>query len=80
MAKVTVAKLFWNGRTQAVRLPQEYRFEGDRVEIRRVGRGVLLLPVMASAVEWFGAMDAAAPEPFMLEGRPQPVAPVRDAL
>ena len=80
MAKVTVAKLFWNGRSQAVRLPQEYRFEGDRVEIRRVGRGVLLLPVMASAVEWFGAMDAAAPEPLMVEGRRQPMTPVRDAL
>jgi len=29
------AKLFWNGRSQAVRLPAEFRFEGDEVEIRR---------------------------------------------
>jgi len=28
-------KLFWNGRGQAVRLPAEFRFEGEEVEIRR---------------------------------------------
>jgi antitoxin VapB len=27
------AKLFWIGRSQAVRLPKEFRFEGDRVQI-----------------------------------------------
>ncbi|MBM4184196.1 MAG: AbrB/MazE/SpoVT family DNA-binding domain-containing protein [Gemmatimonadetes bacterium] len=39
------AKLFWNGRSQAVRLPQEFRFEGDEVEIRREGELVVLAPV-----------------------------------
>ncbi len=39
------AKLFWNGRSQAVRLPKEFRFEGDRVRVRRMGAGVLLEPV-----------------------------------
>ena len=29
------AKLFWNGRSQAVRLPKEFRFEGTEVIIRR---------------------------------------------
>lgn len=38
------AKLFKTGRSQAVRLPKEYRFEGDEVLIKRVGDGVLLLP------------------------------------
>lgn len=38
------AKLFKTGRSQAVRLPKEYRFEGDEVLIKRVGGGVLLLP------------------------------------
>ena len=32
------AKLFPNGQSQAVRLPKEYRFEGDRVYIQRVGK------------------------------------------
>ena len=39
------AKLFWNGRSQAVRLPKEFRFEGDCVEIRREGDAVILEPV-----------------------------------
>ncbi|MEX1197413.1 MAG: type II toxin-antitoxin system VapB family antitoxin [Pseudohongiellaceae bacterium] len=39
------ARLFMNGRSQAVRLPKEFRFEGDEVEIRRVGDGVVLRPV-----------------------------------
>jgi len=39
------AKLFWNGRSQAVRLPREFRFEGDEVEIRREGEAVVLEPV-----------------------------------
>ena len=38
------AKLFSSGRSQAVRLPKQYRFEGDSVLIKRVGRAVVLLP------------------------------------
>ena len=38
------AKLFKNGSSQAVRLPKEYRFEGDKVFIRREGEEVILLP------------------------------------
>lgn len=38
------AKLFWNGRSQAVRLPKEFRFEGDEVSIRREGEAVILEP------------------------------------
>lgn len=37
--------LFKNGRSQAVRLPKEFRLAGDRVSIRRVGDGILLEPV-----------------------------------
>jgi len=43
------AKIFQNGQSQAVRLPKQYRFEGDRVIIKRWGRGVVLLPYDASA-------------------------------
>lgn len=38
------AKLFINGRSQAVRLPKEFRFEGDEVFIKRIGQAVVLLP------------------------------------
>ncbi len=40
--------LFTNGRSQAVRIPKELRFEGREVSIRRIGDGVLLMPVKAS--------------------------------
>jgi antitoxin VapB len=38
------AKLFQTGRSQAVRLPKAFRFEGEEVYIKRVGNGVLLIP------------------------------------
>ncbi|MEO8315236.1 MAG: type II toxin-antitoxin system VapB family antitoxin [Pseudomonadota bacterium] len=46
------AKIFWSGRSQAVRLPKEYRFEGVEVRIRRQGRAVVLEPVAPEADEW----------------------------
>jgi antitoxin VapB len=47
MAKTGVAKLFRNGRSQAVRLPREFRFEGNEVRIRKVSEGVLLEPIVS---------------------------------
>ena len=38
------AKLFLNGRSQAVRLPKEFQFSGDDVLIQKVGDAVILLP------------------------------------
>lgn len=46
------AKLFWSGRSQAVRLPKEYRFEGTEVRIRRQGRAIVLEPVAHEMDEW----------------------------
>jgi antitoxin VapB len=42
--RVQTAKLFKNGRSQAVRLPKDCRFEGDEVYVKRQGRIVTLLP------------------------------------
>jgi len=44
----SVAKLFKNGRSQAVRLPKEFRFEGKEVKIRRLGDKVILEPLKRS--------------------------------
>jgi len=38
------AKIFKHGNSQAVRLPKEFRFAGEEVQIKRAGAGVLLLP------------------------------------
>ncbi|MFA6157860.1 antitoxin [Mesorhizobium sp.] len=43
------AKVFWSGRSQAVRLPKEFRFETDEVSIRRHGQSVILEPL---AQDW----------------------------
>lgn len=42
------ARVFMNGRSQAVRLPREFRFETDRVGIRREGCNVILSPLYES--------------------------------
>jgi antitoxin VapB len=77
MAKRTIARLFRNGRSQAVRLPQEFRFEGDVVRVRRVAGGVLLEPVIADVSEWFAELDRMKGEPLMPGGRKQPKTPRR---
>jgi len=38
------AKLFQNGRSQAVRLPKDCRFDGEEVYVRKIGDAVVLLP------------------------------------
>jgi antitoxin VapB len=43
------AKLFRNGRSQAVRLPKEFRFEGEELSIRREGEAVILEPLTPRA-------------------------------
>lgn len=43
--KMEIAKVFQAGRSQAVRLPKAFRFNGNEVAIKRFGRGVWLLPI-----------------------------------
>lgn len=40
-----IARVFRTGRSQAVRLPKEFRFDGDTVLVRREGNSVILEPV-----------------------------------
>ncbi|MDZ4833745.1 MAG: type II toxin-antitoxin system VapB family antitoxin [Candidatus Melainabacteria bacterium] len=64
------AKLFKNGQSQAVRLPAEFRFEGDEVYVKRVGTGVLLLPVQDRWKMLINSLDKFPPN-FMSD-RDQP--------
>ncbi len=75
MPRSNLAKLFQNGSSQAVRLPREFRFQGDRVRIRRVASGVLLEPVLTDTKEWFQQMDDQ--EGCLPVDRKQPVTPRR---
>ena len=73
------AKLFKHGRSQAVRLPKEFRLPGKEVRVSRMGKGVLLEPIETDIDirQWFAELDALreiAGE-FMPEGRQQPPMP-----
>lgn len=72
----TTAKLFRSGRSQAVRLPKEFRFAGTEVRIHREGDRVVLEPNPRIDVEeWLSKLDEFRREPFMPEGRQQPALP-----
>jgi antitoxin VapB len=71
-----VAKLFRNGRSQAVRLPKEFRFRADKVRVRRVGTGVLLEPLL-DPEEWFARLDTVGADGFLEDDRDQPTTPSR---
>jgi len=72
------AKLFLSGRSQAVRLPKEYRFRGNEVVVKHFGNGVLLLPIddpwqmLAAGLEAF--------EPGFVLSREQPEQQMRDVI
>lgn len=65
---MTYARVFQSGNSQAVRLPKDFRFEVDEVEILRQGDDVVLRVPRRSAAVAFDAL-AAMPEDFMAEGR-----------
>ncbi len=78
MAETRTAKLFTHGRSQAVRLPKEFRLPGKEVRVRRLGRGILLEPIETDVRAWFDRLDSYRDEPFMPEGRQQPPMPPPD--
>ena len=65
------AKLFINGRSQAIRLPKAYRFEGKEVYIKKISEGVLLIPKDKSIWDVWEKNLNKYETPFMAE-RNQP--------
>jgi antitoxin VapB len=80
MADTGIAKIFKHGRSQAVRLPAAFRLPGDRVRVRRVGKGVLLEPMTTDIDAWFAGLDRFVEVPFMEDGRQQPPMPPPEDL
>jgi antitoxin VapB len=82
VSETGTAKIFKHGRSQAVRLPKEFRLPGNEVRVRRFGRGVLLEPIgrdreTINAI--FAKIDREGGSGFLPEGRPeQPPMPVDD--
>jgi antitoxin VapB len=78
-----IAKLFRNGRSQAVRLPAAYRFDGDEVYIRRdpVSGDVILSSKPRSLDRFFSALAAGpAPNDFLSPAERDQEAQERDPL
>jgi antitoxin VapB len=73
------AKLFTHGRSQAVRLPKEFRFEGTEVRVTKIGDKVILEPMESSVMPW-ALIDQTGDSPFMPEGREQPEMPAERAI
>lgn len=76
------AKIFRSGNSQAVRLPKEFRFDVDEVEITREGDAVVLRPLHQSSDERWANLRAAIgnglSDDFMANGREQPPMPDDD--
>ncbi len=73
------AKIFENGRSQAVRLPKDYRFTTDEVMINKVGEIVILVPKNTKWDSFMKAMDMFS-EDFLEDGRPSQNIQERDEL
>ena len=73
------AKVFWSGRSQAVRLPRAFRVDAGEVRIRRRGRALVLEPVPESW-EWLDALAGEIDEDFASAVREQPAAAGRPGL
>ncbi len=70
------AKVFWTGRSQAVRLPRAFRFEGSEVTIRREGNAVVLEPIARRA--WPAGWLASFALPSFPDVEPLPPSHTRD--
>ena len=73
------ARLFWSGRSQAVRLPKEFRINGEAVRIRRQGAAVILEPLV-SDWEWLDEIAGKFSRDFFAAGREQPELPAQSGL
>jgi antitoxin VapB len=58
------AKVFWSGRSQAVRLPKQFRLNADEVRVRRHGRAIILEPI-ASDWAWLDSVVGPLDDDFV---------------
>jgi antitoxin VapB len=65
-----IAKVFRRGRSQALRLPKEFRIESDEVYLKRTAEGFLV--ILRDPWELFSEGVQELSEGFMADGRRQP--------
>jgi antitoxin VapB len=73
------ARLFINGRSQAVRLPMEYQFKGDDVYIQKVGDAVILFPADKQWETFLHGLNSFSDD-FLSNGRDQGTDQCREEL
>ncbi|MBR2255760.1 MAG: AbrB/MazE/SpoVT family DNA-binding domain-containing protein [Blautia sp.] len=72
-------KVFTNGRSQAVRIPKEYRFDADEVFINKIGDAIVLTPIESLAHE-FDLGARMLPDDFLIDGLPGEIGSMREEL
>ena len=73
------AKVFENGRSQAIRLPKECRFSSDEVMVNKIGDIVILFPRQNKWDSFMRAIDMFSDD-FMADGRAKDMAQERETL
>ena len=73
------AKVFKNGRSQAIRLPKECRFSSDEVVVNKIGDVVILLPKENKWDSFMRAVDIFS-EDFMADGRTTDIVQEHEAI
>ena len=66
------AKIFQNGRSQAVRLPKEFRLPGSEVYIKKAGNAVVLLPTQDIWQPLLDSLDKFSADYMEIREQPQP--------
>ena len=73
------AKVFKNGRSQAIRLPKECRFSSDEVVVNKIGDIVILLPKQNKWDSFMRAVDLFSDD-FMADGRARDIVQEHEAI
>ena len=76
---MNTAKIFWSGRSQAVRLPKDFRFDTELVRIRRHGNTVILEPISENW-EWLDVLCQKLDQDFIAAVNEQPEQQKRQEL
>lgn len=73
------AKIFQNGQSLAVRIPKEFRMQGEEVYIKRLGNTIVLIPVNDDPwKDWENSLSLFSDD--FLEDRKQPTPQTRESL
>ena len=80
MVALNITRPFVTGRSQAVRIPKEYRFDdGEELVINRIGDSIMITPKKSLASAFFSGASLLDDD-FMSDGRPSEYPTVREAL